>query len=199
MTAAPFTQLVKIAEGLDSANIEILVAQAKEMQYFGAEILQHVTPDFIPLKFNPKTAFRMEIIALLREGIMPEQIGTQLGISRAQLKYTIKRLYIANRVNSIYKLALLLKPPQKMIGNQRFERLTKREREVAALAATGASCKEISKQLGIKELTTKLHISHCLTKLELYNKLQLIMAYRQYLASQNSLATGQTEETIQQI
>jgi non-specific serine/threonine protein kinase len=51
--------------------------------------------------------------------------------------------------------------------------LTRREREVAALAAEGKSNREIAEALVISVRTTKTHISHILAKLSLSTRAQL--------------------------
>jgi DNA-binding NarL/FixJ family response regulator len=51
--------------------------------------------------------------------------------------------------------------------------LTRREAEVATLAARGMSNRKISEQLGITEKTAEAHVSNILRKLELSSRAQL--------------------------
>lgn len=54
-------------------------------------------------------------------------------------------------------------------------KLTDREREVARVVASGASNKEIARQLGITERTVKAHITTILEKLGIRDRLQLAL------------------------
>jgi DNA-binding NarL/FixJ family response regulator len=53
--------------------------------------------------------------------------------------------------------------------------LTEREREVAVLAANGASNLAIARDCGISERTVKAHLSAVFTKLNLTDRLQLAL------------------------
>jgi DNA-binding NarL/FixJ family response regulator len=68
---------------------------------------------------------------------------------------------------------LLQAVPETQAGTLWRERLTEREQEVARLLATGASNKEIARQLDITERTAKAHISAMLEKLGARDRLQL--------------------------
>ncbi len=59
-----------------------------------------------------------------------------------------------------------------------LERLSKREREVAALVADGLSNKEIAKQLFISLATVKDHVHNILTTSGLANRTAIAAAYR---------------------
>ncbi len=59
-----------------------------------------------------------------------------------------------------------------------LERLSKREREVAALVANGLSNKEIAKQLFISLATVKDHVHNILTTSGLANRTAIAAAYR---------------------
>ncbi len=62
--------------------------------------------------------------------------------------------------------------------------LTKREREVLALVAEGASNKELARTLSISERTARTHVSNILTKLDLRSRTQAALwAIREGLAS----------------
>jgi DNA-binding NarL/FixJ family response regulator len=54
--------------------------------------------------------------------------------------------------------------------------LTEREREVARAVATGASNKEVARQLGITERTVKAHVGAIFDKLGVRDRLQLSLA-----------------------
>lgn len=55
------------------------------------------------------------------------------------------------------------------------ESLTEREREVARVVASGASNKEIARELGITERTVKAHVGAVLDKLGVRDRLQLAL------------------------
>ena len=55
------------------------------------------------------------------------------------------------------------------------DKLTDRENEVARIVASGASNKEIARQLGITERTVKAHITTTLEKLGIRDRLQLAL------------------------
>jgi DNA-binding NarL/FixJ family response regulator len=54
-----------------------------------------------------------------------------------------------------------------------LERLTRREREVAALIATGASNKDIARRTGLSEKTVKGHLTAIFRKLQVPDRLRL--------------------------
>ena len=56
-----------------------------------------------------------------------------------------------------------------------FELLTRREREVARAVTTGASNKEIARQLGMTERTVKMHLGSVFKKLEVNDRMQLVL------------------------
>lgn len=56
--------------------------------------------------------------------------------------------------------------------------LTGREREIGIIVASGASNKEIARQLGITERTIKAHVSAILEKLKVRDRLQLALLIR---------------------
>lgn len=58
-------------------------------------------------------------------------------------------------------------------------RLTAREREVAQAVASGASNKEVARQLGITERTVKAHLTAIMDKLGVRDRLQLALTVRQ--------------------
>jgi DNA-binding NarL/FixJ family response regulator len=60
----------------------------------------------------------------------------------------------------------------------RFDRLSKREREVAALVVRGMRNREISRALFIAESTVKDHVHHILAKTGLRSRAALIAAAR---------------------
>ncbi len=53
--------------------------------------------------------------------------------------------------------------------------LTRREREVAALVATGMTNREIAQRLYLSERTAQNHVQHILTKLDLSNRSQIVV------------------------
>jgi DNA-binding NarL/FixJ family response regulator len=57
-------------------------------------------------------------------------------------------------------------------------RLTAREREVAQVVASGASNKEVARQLGITERTVKAHLTAIMDKLGVRDRLQLALTVR---------------------
>ncbi len=69
-----------------------------------------------------------------------------------------------------------------------LERLSKREREVAALVANGLSNKEIAKQLFISLATVKDHVHNILTTSGLANRTAIAAAYRGHDTSSDATA-----------
>jgi DNA-binding NarL/FixJ family response regulator len=56
-----------------------------------------------------------------------------------------------------------------------FDQLTPREREVALAVTTGASNKEIARQLGLSERTVKMHLGAAFQKLGVDDRVQLVL------------------------
>lgn len=69
--------------------------------------------------------------------------------------------------------------------------LTPREREVAALVATGRTNREIGRHLGVSERTARTHVSNILAKLDLSSRTQLALwAVREGLAEDGDTSGG---------
>lgn len=62
-----------------------------------------------------------------------------------------------------------------IVGNKNLALLSERERKVALAVMSGASNKEISRQLDITERTVKAHLSTIFKKLEVRDRLQLTL------------------------
>jgi two-component system, LuxR family, response regulator FixJ len=62
--------------------------------------------------------------------------------------------------------------------DQRFERLTQREREILALVAVGHQNREIAAQLGISARTVEVHKARIMEKLECHSLAGLIRVHR---------------------
>lgn len=62
-------------------------------------------------------------------------------------------------------------------AQQKFDRLSDREREVFGLMAEGLSSKQIAKQLGLSPRTVETHRAHLFAKLEVESLVQLIRSY----------------------
>lgn len=67
------------------------------------------------------------------------------------------------------------KIPETPDAEEVLEDLSPREREVADLVGTGATNKEIARELGITERTVKAHLSAVFTKLKVRDRLQLAL------------------------
>ena len=70
------------------------------------------------------------------------------------------------------KLADAMRVPQKAATTSNPEKLTPREREIIMMLATGASNKEIARQLELAESTVKIHVQGILRKLNLASRVQ---------------------------
>lgn len=70
------------------------------------------------------------------------------------------------------KLAEAMRVPQKTATLSNPEKLTPREREIIVMLATGASNKEIARQLDLAESTVKIHVQGILRKLNLASRVQ---------------------------
>jgi DNA-binding NarL/FixJ family response regulator len=69
--------------------------------------------------------------------------------------------------------------PQPQPQAPMFERLSKREREVAEAVVTGISNKEVASQLNITVRTVKEHLTSVFQKLDINDRLQLILMARE--------------------
>ncbi|MGH8570066.1 MAG: response regulator transcription factor [Gammaproteobacteria bacterium] len=59
------------------------------------------------------------------------------------------------------------------VSQAEWQALTAREREVAARLGSGATNKEIAREIGISEKTVKAHLSHIYTKLKVNRRVQV--------------------------
>ncbi len=69
--------------------------------------------------------------------------------------------------------------------------LSLREREVAELASSGLTNKEIAAQLGLSPETIKNHLSHAFTKLGVHNRIELAreMVHREMIRASSTRVT----------
>jgi FixJ family two-component response regulator len=69
-------------------------------------------------------------------------------------------------------------------AQQKYERLSDREREVFALMAEGLTTKQIAKNLGLSPRTVETHRAHLFAKLEVESLVQLVRSYCALLPAQ---------------
>jgi DNA-binding CsgD family transcriptional regulator len=84
----------------------------------------------------------------------------------------VVRLYAGTLAELLRRQAMLKRP--EVNGRQGVEALTKREREVAQLAAQGYTAREIGEQLHIGERTVETHVANICSKLGLKAKVELV-------------------------
>ena len=68
-----------------------------------------------------------------------------------------------------------------------YELLSKREREVASLAASGISNKQIARELNVAEGTIKLHLHRVYRKLRIRSRFALAVRVRNISASEKDM------------
>ena len=110
-------------------------------------------------------AQKAEIISALRNGAKAVVFKTQ---PASMLIFCIRRVLAGELCPIPWQLAKSER--QRANGSEALEVLSRREREVAQRAATGARNKEIAWQLGISEGTVKLHLFHAYRKLGVSNR-----------------------------
>jgi DNA-binding NarL/FixJ family response regulator len=102
----------------------------------------------------------------------PEELLTAIHTVAAGdslLSPSVTRRVIAHMANQ---------PVRNIVGGERLEELTTREREVLELVARGLSNREIAGTLVIEESTVKTHVKRILMKLSLRDRIQaVIFAY----------------------
>jgi two-component system, NarL family, response regulator LiaR len=85
------------------------------------------------------------------------------------------------------RLLRMLSAPSPPSAGDRHEQLTRREREVLALIASGHSNKRIARELEIAEKTVKTHVGHVLAKLGVTDRTQAaLLAVQRGLAGDRS-------------
>lgn len=75
--------------------------------------------------------------------------------------------------NLMQRLIAAMAGQSTRLNNDKLEKLSAREKEVALAVASGASNKEISRQLNISERTVKAHLSAAFERLGVRDRLQL--------------------------
>lgn len=82
------------------------------------------------------------------------------------------------------------RPDDQEVG-QRWESLTRQEREILALVADGQRNRQIAAALNISEYTVETHVSNLLGKLNVASRAEAIAwVWRQGLLSNNTLSGG---------
>jgi DNA-binding CsgD family transcriptional regulator len=104
-------------------------------------------------------------------------VSLATGVSEATA-YLVLGLVVRLYAGSLAELLARQTPLKRgeLISRTGVETLTKREREVAALAAQGYTAREIGAQLHIGERTVETHVANVCSKLGLKAKVELIRA-----------------------
>lgn len=103
-------------------------------------------------------------------------------LSRVMQGEVVVSPWIASRI-----VKELLNDRERLRGGSRQGELTKREKEVLSLVASGGSNKDIASSLSVSDNTVKYHLRNIMEKLELKNRAQLgVYAARKGLAPPNS-------------
>jgi DNA-binding NarL/FixJ family response regulator len=71
--------------------------------------------------------------------------------------------------------------PPRVISNPKWDTLTKRQQQVARLAARGWSNSEIAQQLGIKSSTVDAHLKKIYSMLEVHSRAELSYRIKDYI------------------
>ena len=103
-------------------------------------------------------------------------------LSRVMQGEVVVSPWIASRI-----VKELLNDRERLRGRSRQGELTKREKEVLSLVASGGSNKDIASSLSVSDNTVKYHLRNIMEKLELKNRAQLgVYAARKGLAPPNA-------------
>jgi predicted ATPase/DNA-binding CsgD family transcriptional regulator/DNA-binding XRE family transcriptional regulator len=103
--------------------------------------------------------------------LMYDRICKDLGQNRGE---SVKRTRAEGRRMSLHAIGVYaLAPRARSDTGDPLEALTRREREVAQLAAGGLSNREIARALAVAEGTARIHVERALGKLDLHSRSQL--------------------------
>jgi PAS domain S-box-containing protein len=101
-------------------------------------------------------------------------LGSLTDISRLRQEQDALLLQNSNSANNLLKVALQYKHINKKKENPNIDLLTKREKEILKLIASGLSSKQISEELFISINTVETHRRHLLSKLQVKNSMELV-------------------------
>ncbi|MFJ9683406.1 response regulator [Streptomyces sp. NPDC101194] len=150
-----------ISESEDLTGVKVLILTTFEDDEHVAEALRAGASGFLGKGARPEE---------LLEAVRTIAVGEAL-LSPSATRALIKRF-------------LAQPDPYPADVHERLECLTRRERDVVALAALGLSNDEIAEQLFVSPLTAKTHVNRAMTKLSARDRAQLVViAYQCGLVS----------------
>jgi DNA-binding NarL/FixJ family response regulator len=137
-------------------------------------------PRPIPALMN-LTRREREVLQLLASGASTKAIASRLGLTPATARNHIHNIFAKLGVRSRLEAGILWlgssAPPTPRPLVPPSSALTRREREVLRLLASGASTRAIASGLGISPATVRNHVHHILAKLGVHSRLEAVILW----------------------
>jgi DNA-binding NarL/FixJ family response regulator len=176
-----------VEQALTTASVEV-VGRTTSLQE-ATELVERLQPDLVVLELAIREGEATGLTwlsGLSERGVQPKVIVLSSADEAASIEaalaagasvYVIKKAHpedVAVAVRQIYDRSLYLVGQEPIVERRPASTtsfgLTKREREILALAADGLSNNQIAKQLWVTEQTVKFHLSNIFTKLGVSNR-----------------------------
>lgn len=174
--------------GSETTLVDLGPRGGVDLSGLAAAVAAHPAMRFVALTAHPLAEEGLEVLRLGARGYCNRLASPSVGV--AVLATVGDGEIWAGRQVTEHLLSRASAPAVSEAADTRFQGLTARESEIAALVAAGQSNKVIAAENGISERTVKVHLNNIFRKTGVRNRVQLALAFNRAEVSPPKLSNG---------